>query len=496
VARSYSASGKRNQILIIILLLLLLLGLALAWWYLSRPAELSSSEGEREEGYLFSVYGFEGDLLRRPTGVGVDPQGNIHVADTGKRRIVVFDEDGQFVTLYGETGEGALQLQDPIDVAITETGRSFVIDKTSSKMVIYDNGVPVDAIVFTDEPPTGVTIAGDELLVTTASGVVIGDLEGNFSTGYVRRGKEPGSFDRPAAVAVGEDGTLYIADSLNYRVQAISSDGSPLWQYGEPIPADQAIMYEGEDRKFGLPASIAIGENGLLYVVDGTNSEIVVLDTNGEYQETWGKVGHDDGFFYYPDGIDYWDGKLVIADKFNDRIQVFAAPGAPVPWTTYVPYLLLLLLLPLLLLPFLLRRRRYIASPGFVGVLGADPAGPEVASRLKRLYGTAALGALVSSSEELDVDWKEEDPQDEEVAKLAGDYGLDAESAESLAIAESLRGKRVLLAESDELRGAAAAVGVPTATYDEIKGALGVDEAPEISAESPDEPTDAGGEEQ
>ncbi len=225
MARPRGAKSTRNQVLVIILLLLLLLGLAVAWWYLSRPAEISNQAGEQEEGFLFSIYGFEGDLLRRPAGVGVDSQGNIHVADTGKRRIVVFDENGEFVTLYGEAGDEIFQLRDPIDVAVTPTGRSFVIDKTSTKMVIYDNGIPVDAIVFTDEPPTGVSIVGDELFVTTESGVVIGDLDGNFQTGYVKRGKAPGEFDRPAAVAVGEDGTLYIADSLNYRVQAISSGG-------------------------------------------------------------------------------------------------------------------------------------------------------------------------------------------------------------------------------------------------------------------------------
>jgi sugar lactone lactonase YvrE len=492
VARSYGSSGTRNQVLIVILLLLLLLGLALAWWYLSRPASLSSSEGEREEGYLYSVYGFEGDLLRRPSGVGVDSQGNIHVADTGKHRVVVFDDNGQFVTLYGETGDAPLQLQDPIDVAVAPTGRSFVIDKTSSKMVIYDDGVPVDAVIFTDEAPTSVTIADDELLVTTESGVVVGDLDGNFQTGYVKRGKEPGSFDRPAGVAVGEDGTLYLADSLNYRVQAISSEGVPLWQYGEPIPPGEAIMFEDESRKFGLPASIAIGENGLLYVVDGTNSEIVVLDTTGEYQETWGNVGHDDGFFYYPEGIDYWDGKLVIADKFNDRVQVFAAPGAPVPWTTYVPYVLLLLLLPLLLLPFLLRRRRYVASPEFVAVLESDPEGQEVAGRLKRLYGTAVLGAAVGANEQVDVDWKQKDPDGEEVTKLVGAYGLDDGAAEALSIAEDMRGKRVLLAETDELRNAAAGVGIPTASFDEIKSALGMDQ-PQGADAPPEEPTDESG---
>ena len=104
---------------------------------------------------------------------------------------------------------------------------------------------------------------------------------------------------------MGEDGTLFVADSFNYRVQAISEEGEPVWQYGEPLPPDEAVGFAEESRKFGLPASIAADEGGFLYVVDGTNSEVVVLTTDGEFQETIGGVGHDDGLFYYPDGIEY-----------------------------------------------------------------------------------------------------------------------------------------------------------------------------------------------
>ncbi len=54
-------------------------------------------------------------------------------------------------------------------------------------------------------------------------------------------------------MAVDEDGNIYVADSFNYRVQALSKAGKVLWVYGNPIPPDKAIQFQGADRKFGLP---------------------------------------------------------------------------------------------------------------------------------------------------------------------------------------------------------------------------------------------------
>jgi hypothetical protein len=194
-----------KQLVIILVLLLLFALLAVTYYLLTRPPEVEGSAEDRDRRFLFSIYGFEGDLLRRPTGVGIDSRGNIHVADTGKRRIAVFDSSGRFVRVYGEAGKGDLLIYDPIDVAITPDGRAWVVDKTQGKIVEFDvTGRAVRDIV-TPELPLSITYADENLFVTVESGVLVADLDGNLLTGYVRRGKEAGSFDRPGGVAVGED---------------------------------------------------------------------------------------------------------------------------------------------------------------------------------------------------------------------------------------------------------------------------------------------------
>lgn len=466
-------------VIVLVVLLLLLGGLALLNYILRQPAAFEG-EGQAEEGWIFSIYGFEGDLLRRPTNVAFDDQGNIYVADTGKRRIVVFDEDGGFIGVYGNPGRGPTDLWGPIDVAVASDGRSYVVDKSENKIVIFDaTRNPLDSITFPDEPPLSVEVSDDELIVTTGSGVLIGTLDGELLTGYVARGQEPGQFDRPAGVAVGPDGTLYIADSLNYRVQALGSDGQVKWTYGEPIPPEQAIRFSDPSRLFGLPASIAADENGFLYVVDGLNGEVQILEqADGTYVETIGDTGHRDGLFYYPDGIDYHDGRIAIADKFNDRVQVFQVPTA----TTALDRLLPLapwLLLPLLLLALipLLRRRTSIMTPSFADRLAIDPRGEEVAAALKKVAAAPSLAEV--HKEDYDVlKWQERKFDEDRVVALMDQHKLSREDAEALEVALHTRGKKVLLSDDMLLNTIAAEYELTAVTFDEVLETLGTDEEP------------------
>ena len=470
-ARSDRAMVK--QLVIILVLLLLFALLAVTYYLLTRPPEVEGSAEDRDRRFLFSIYGFEGDLLRRPTGVGIDSRGNIHVADTGKRRIAVFDSNGRFVRVYGEAGKGDLLIYDPIDVAITPDGRAWVVDKTQGKIVEFDvTGRAVRDIV-TPELPLSITYADENLFVTVESGVLVADLDGNLLTGYVRRGKEAGSFDRPGGVAVGEDGTLYVADTLNYRVQALSTQGQPIWQYGEPLPSDAAIQFSAEQRKFGLPSNIAIDETGLLYVVDGLNSELKVLDTDGQLIEVIGDVGHEDGRFYYPDGIDYGNGRIAIADKFNDRVSVFRTPLPPgQQWRAFVPYIIGLLLLPLLILPFLRRGRRYVLTPDVLDALVADGDRDIVTDALKRVFVTEELAVLGRSHEDVDLKWQDREPKDEDVERIAERFDLAPVHVQALAIALGLRGKRLLVTGDEGVRIAARELEVPVVSYEEIKRAI------------------------
>lgn len=486
-----------TMVIIAVVLTLLLALLAGAYYLLTRPSQSSTSDANQNRNFLFSIYGFQGDLLRRPTGVAFDGSGNIYAADTGKGRIVQFDQNGGFVTTFGEPGTGPLQLKRPIDVGVADDGRAYVVDKDQDKIVMYDpTHKATKALTFKDEPPLSVTVANNKLYITTASGILIGNLDGEIETGLIHRGREKGQFDMPGGVAVGADGTLYVADTGNYRIQAISPDGKVKWVYGTPLPPDKAVNYNGPDRKFGLPSNLSLDSNGYIYVVDGLSSQITILDNDGKFVENMGDIGHDNGTFYYPDGIDYRAGRIAIADKFNDRVEVFSAPYSPALtdqlWKG-APWGLLLLLIPLLLIPFLMRRQSdYVLAPSVAALLVADAFAPEVIKSLRRVNATAEL----ATEHEEDIEglgWNKRKYKESDVTELMDRFGLDRGQAEALDIAVAMKGKGVLLAEEPELKTAAEGLDVNVVTYEELVEVLKGDDKTPMSGDAVDADVVEGG---
>jgi len=76
------------------------------------------------------------------------------------------------------------------------------------------------------------------------------------------------------------------------------------------------------------PSDIAVGPNGAIYLVDGVNNRILVLDNKGRMQFSFGKRGRGEGEFLHPLGIGISArGNVFVADTGNHRIQVFDAQG-------------------------------------------------------------------------------------------------------------------------------------------------------------------------
>jgi uncharacterized protein (TIGR03663 family) len=140
---------------------------------------------------------------------------------------------------------------------------------------------------------------------------------------------DPGTFCEPWDVAVAPDGSVYVADTWAHRIQHFTADGAFLneWGgYGEFAPGDPA----GQGSFYG-PRSVAVGPDGLVYVADTGNKRIQVFDADGAFVREFGGAGSGLGQLNEPVGLAFTpDGQLVVADSWNFRVQILETDGTPV----------------------------------------------------------------------------------------------------------------------------------------------------------------------
>jgi uncharacterized protein (TIGR03663 family) len=152
-------------------------------------------------------------------------------------------------------------------------------------------------------------------------------------------GAEPGQFNEPRGIAVDAAGNIYVADTWNARIVKLDPQGAVLATWGEgredfgggrrASPTDGTAAGNAAD-PLGLfgPRAIAVDAQGNVYIADTGNKRVVVTDTNGNYQYQWGYAGAAPGAFNEPIGIAVdLQGRVYVGDTWNGRVQVFA-PGA------------------------------------------------------------------------------------------------------------------------------------------------------------------------
>lgn len=148
----------------------------------------------------------------------------------------------------------------------------------------------------------------------------------------VSKGEAPGgTFFQPWGIAVGADGSVFVTDTWNHRIQKFTADGKFVNMWGYFGQADTPFAIWG-------PRDIAIDSKGQLFITDTGNKRIVVYDENGAYITQFGSVGLEPGQFDEPVGVAVDKAGLVyIADTWNQRIQVMVptSSGAYTPSTNW-----------------------------------------------------------------------------------------------------------------------------------------------------------------
>jgi DNA-binding beta-propeller fold protein YncE len=216
----------------------------------------------------------------RPSGLGLDRDGNIIVADSHYNCFRIYSAEGKELKRIGSPTPST-----------AEPHFGYVSD------VVQDQ----DGFYYVAE-------FGEVQRITKL------DPKGKVVTSWGGEGSEPGQFARVRALAIGPDDLLYAADACNHRIQVFDRDGKLVRIWGTVGSGEGQLSY---------PYDLAFNDKGILYVVEFGNHRVQKFTATGESLGCWGGPGNAPG----PGLHNPWalaidrHGRVHVLDTENHRVQ-------------------------------------------------------------------------------------------------------------------------------------------------------------------------------
>jgi len=244
------------------------------------------------------VFDTDGNLLRKPqrtpafefgkpTGLSIDLEGNLLVADTHYYRVLRYSPEGELLTertIGGTKGQGEGEFGLVTDAVVDSQGYVYVSE--------YGDFDRIQK--FTPE--------------------------GKFVKQWGGHGEEVGQFRRPQNMTIDENDNLWVVDACNHRVQVFDTEGNCLHVWGS---------YGSELGQLSYPYDILVTDDAV-YVCEFGNHRVQKFerDPTNEFKQaptsigTWGQAGHGEGEFHNP-----WamvrdsHGRIHVLDTNHHRVQ-------------------------------------------------------------------------------------------------------------------------------------------------------------------------------
>lgn len=166
--------------------------------------------------------------------------------------------------------------------------------------------------------------------------VLVFDRDGNFLSSW-----GAGLFAFPHTIRADKDDNLWLVDRDHGQMMLFSGEGKLLRTVGtKGFRSDTGVAPDDfrsdayKDVKhgggpFNLPTDIDVAHSGEMFVTDGYgNARVHRFSADGKLLKSWGEPGSGPGQFNLPHAV--WidrKGRVLVADRENDRVQVFGQDG-------------------------------------------------------------------------------------------------------------------------------------------------------------------------
>jgi DNA-binding beta-propeller fold protein YncE len=279
-------------------------------------------------------------FLAAPSRLAIDAAGSVYIADPGAKRIVVRDAAGRVTrTLAG--------LDRPASIAVGPTGALYAGEARLGRVDVYAaDGHRTGALgrgdgEFSLPADIDVSAVTGEIYVADSAAHVVKRFAPNGALLQTIGGKgsAPGAFNVPTALFVdAAAGELYVVDQRNSRIQILGLDGAfhacIESRTLQTCPGGFSLMPCGSRRQFDQ--GIWVDAAKRIYIADGFDGRVVVIDRNGNLLGTIGSFGSGPGELDLPSDVvvDPLQ-RVFIAVTNSSRVDIVGLDGYldPEAWT-------------------------------------------------------------------------------------------------------------------------------------------------------------------
>ena len=248
--------------------------------------------------------------------VAIDSEGNAFIFHRGETPILKFSAEGKFLDSFGSghfDSSHGLRIDADGNIWATDNKNHTIVKFDPKGHVLLTLGirdVPKEDALHFNRPADIAFGPKGELFIADGYGnsrVVKASKDGTFIKAWGTKGTGIAHFNLPHAIRLDSKGLVYVGDRENDRIQVFTQEGRFVRQFGGFAP-------------FGL----FITPDDILFVADGRSDKVIKMTLEGVVIEEWGQSGSGPGEFGMPHGITVdKKGAVYVAEINGQRVQKF-----------------------------------------------------------------------------------------------------------------------------------------------------------------------------